>query len=121
DSRARRLFVARDPFGHTALYYHRGASFFAFASSRKALFALPGVPRQLNEFRLAQHLAFWATDGAATLHEGILRLPPAHHVTVTARDTDVRQYWFPENLPEIQMRSYGEYVGRFLELYARAI
>lgn len=121
DARAQRLFVARDPFGHTALYYHRGANFFAFASSRKALFALPGVPRKLNELRLAQHLAFWTTDGAATLHEDVLRLPPAHHLTTTARETDVRQYWFPENLPDIRMRSYDDYVERFLELFARAV
>lgn len=121
DARVRRLFLARDAFGHTALYYHRGTDLFAFASSRKALFAVPGVPRRLNELRLAQHLAFWVTDGAATLHEDILRLPPGHHLTVTAERTEVAQYWFPENAPEIRMRSYDDYVARFLELYAQAV
>jgi asparagine synthase (glutamine-hydrolysing) len=121
DARERRLFVARDPFGMTALYHHRGPGFFAFASSRKALFAVPGVVRRLNEFRLAQHLAYWIVDGAATMHEDILRLPPGHHLTVTVDRTDVRQYWFPEHLPDIRMRSYEDYVARFLELYAQAV
>ena len=39
----RRLFLARDHYGVTALYYYQDAERFAFASSRKALYAL-GVP-----------------------------------------------------------------------------
>src|SRR5688572_27045299 len=80
DLRERRLVLCRDHFGNTALYYHRGARAIFFGSSRKALLALPEVPRRLDELRLAQHLAFWVTDGGLTLHDGILRLPPGHQL-----------------------------------------
>jgi asparagine synthase (glutamine-hydrolysing) len=116
----RRLFLARDPFGNTALSYHEAAGFFAFATSARALFAA-GVPRRLNELRLAQHLVSWAVDGAATLHEGVLRLPPGHQLAVTGGRVVVRPYWFPEELPSIRLSSRGAYVERFLELYDDAV
>jgi len=121
DARARRLFVARDHFGNTALYHHRSGDAFAFASSRKALFALSYVPRRLNELRLAQHLAFWPTDGAATLHEDVFRLPPGHHLVVTASGTRLTRYWHPEDLPELRLPNDAAYVEAFLARYDAAV
>lgn len=118
--RLRRLFLARDPFGNTALSYHHGPSFFAFATSARALFAA-GVPRRLNEHRLAQHLVSWVADGAATLHEDVLRLPPGHHLAVNGGRVDVRPYWFPEELPNMRLSSPAGYVERFLQLYDDAV
>ena len=117
---ARRLFLARDPFGNTALSYHSSENFFAFASSAHALFAI-GVPRRLNEFRLAQHLVMWASDGEATLHENVFRLPPGHTLTVNDGRVTVRPYWFPENLPSVRLSSANEYVQRFTQLYDEAV
>ncbi|HYH09224.1 MAG TPA: asparagine synthase-related protein [Thermoanaerobaculia bacterium] len=116
---SRQLYIARDHLGNTALYYHRHVSRFAFASSRKALFALPFVPRRLNELRLAQHLAMWVTDGHATFHEEIFRLPAGHHLTATADGVQVTRYWFPERIAEV--RPGGDAIERFLDLYARAV
>jgi asparagine synthase (glutamine-hydrolysing) len=121
DARERRLVLARDHFGNTALYYHRGARTFLFGSSRKALLALPEVPRRLNELRLAQHLAFWITDGGATLHDGIFRLPPGHQLIVTESSFRIDRYWHPENLPELRLRDDREYVDAFLESYDTAV
>jgi asparagine synthase (glutamine-hydrolysing) len=118
--RTRELFLARDPFGNTALSYHLSGGFFAFASSARALFAA-GVPRRLNEFRLAQHLAAWTTDGEATLHEGVVRLAPGSHLTVRDARVDVRRYWFPEDLPDVRLSSPDAYVERFVELYDDAV
>ncbi|HEX8152695.1 MAG TPA: asparagine synthase-related protein [Thermoanaerobaculia bacterium] len=119
--RDRRLVLARDHFGNTALYYHRGARALLFGSSRKALLALPEVPRRLNELRLAQHLAFWITDGAATLHDGILRLPPGHQLVATESSLHVTRYWHPEALPELRLRDDREYVDAFVERYDAAV
>lgn len=116
----RRLFLARDPFGHTSLSYHHRGGFFAFASSARALFAA-GVPRRLNEFRLAQHLANWITDGEATLHEDVLRLPPGCQLTWADGRLDVQPYWFPERLPHVRLSSPDAYTQRFLELYDAAV
>lgn len=119
--RDRRLVLSRDHFGNTALYYHRGPQLFAFGSSRKALLALPEVPRRLNELRLAQHLAFWVTDGGATLHDGILRLPPGHQLVVTQASVQLSRYWQPEQLPELRLRDDRDYVDAFVERYDAAV
>jgi asparagine synthase (glutamine-hydrolysing) len=117
---ARRLFLARDPFGNSALSYHHEAGLFAFATSARALFAA-GVPRRLNECRLAQHLVSWVTDGEATLHDGVVRLPPGCHLTVDDRRADVQPYWFPDGLASVHLSSPDAYVERFLELYDDAV
>lgn len=118
--RSRRLFLARDPFGNTSLTYHHAGTTFAFAPSAHALFAA-GVPRRLNEFRLAQHLVHWIAEDAATLHAGVFRLPPGHQLTFANDVVEVRRYWFPENLPDLRLSSPAAYVERFLELYDEAV
>jgi asparagine synthase (glutamine-hydrolysing) len=121
DPDKRELFIARDHFGNSALYYNATAKHFAFASSRKALLALSQVPRRLNELRLAQHLAPWITDGAATFHDGIFRLPPGHTLTASSTGINVCRYWHPEDLAELRLSSDQAYLEQFLELYAAAV
>jgi asparagine synthase (glutamine-hydrolysing) len=121
DPRERKLVLSRDHFGNTALYYHRGARSLFFGSSRKALLALPEVPRRLNELRLMQHLAFWVTDGGATLHDEIFRLPPGHQLVATESSFRIDRYWHPEDLPELRLRDDREYVDAFVERYDAAV
>jgi asparagine synthase (glutamine-hydrolysing) len=117
----RRLFIARDQLGITSLYYHFRAGRLAFASSRKALFALPKVPRRLNELRVAQHLTTWVVDGASTLHEGIFRVPPGNVLNAKGSAATLSRYWHPERVGEIALPSDEAYVERFLELYQAAV
>src|SRR6266540_1364128 len=78
DGRQRQLFIARDHHGFTGLYYYHSPRVFAFASCLKGLFALPMIPRRPHELRLVQVIASWPEQGAPTVYEEILRLPPAH-------------------------------------------
>ena len=121
DRDRRRLFLARDQYGHTALYYHAAPRFFAFASGHAGLFALPRVPRRLNELHLAEVLIGWPGEGTATLWQDVRRLPPAHCLTVSASGVTVREYWRPHETPEVRLGSDDAYVERFLELYGEAV
>ncbi|MBD0318781.1 MAG: asparagine synthetase B, partial [Gemmatimonadetes bacterium] len=121
DPERRRLFVARDQYGQTALYYHASPRFFAFASGHAALFALPRVPRRLNELHLAEVFFGWPGDGTATLWEEVKRLPPAHCLTVSEAGLAVREYWRPQDAPQIRLGSDDAYVERFMELYGEAV
>ena len=117
----RRLFLARDHFGNTGLYYYQDERRFAFASSRKALFAL-GIPRRLNEFYLACVLVSWtAHHGAQTIELDLHRLPPAHTLTLADGSVRVNQYWRLEDTPELRLRSSQEYVEGLLSIYDRAV
>lgn len=57
DSRRQQLFCSRDPMGIKPFYYYHTAGVFAFASEIQALLCLDGVPRRLNEVKVADFLA----------------------------------------------------------------
>ena len=120
--RERRLFLARDHHGNTALYYSHTGRRFAFASDRRALLALPDVPRRLNELYLAQVLVVWpAYNGPDTVYLDIHRLPPAHAMTVTPEGVRVWRYWRLEDTPDIRLQTADAYVEAFLDVFRQAV
>jgi asparagine synthase (glutamine-hydrolysing) len=117
----RKLFLARDHFGNTALYYFKDNRRFAFASSRKGLFSL-GIPRRLNEFYLACGLISWtAHHGSQTIELDLQRLPPAHTLVLEQNAIQIRQYWHLEDVPRLRLKSPKEYVDAFLPIYDQAV
>ncbi|MFN8467420.1 MAG: asparagine synthase-related protein [Caldilineaceae bacterium] len=118
----RKLFLARDHFGNTALYYYVDPRVFAFASDRQALLDLKLAPITLDELYLAQVLTSWlAYHGERTIHTPIKRLPPAHTLTVTPDRMDVCQYWFLEHTPELRLPRREDYVEVFRALVDDAV
>src|SRR5690606_23435544 len=95
DARRRELSCARDRMGHKPFYYCRVGSRFAFASELPALLLLPWAPREVNEGVLAEMLAGDWLSRDETLWEGILRLPAAHRMKVTASGMGASAYWRP--------------------------
>ena len=83
DRRRQTLFCACDPMGVKGLYYHLSPTALSFASEIKALFALPEIPRRLNEVRVAEYLITLFEDRCGTFYRDILRLPGAHSLSVT--------------------------------------
>ena len=125
DPRERKLFAARDQGGISSFYYYHNPRFFAFASSIKALLALPQIPKRPNLRNIARYLAVEMGDNAQpsfqTAYEEILHLRPAHTLTVTKEKTEARQYWFLENTPSLRLGSDDEYLEAFLEIYTEAV
>ncbi|MEA2423542.1 MAG: hypothetical protein QOF55_2641 [Thermoleophilaceae bacterium] len=119
--RERRLVLARDHYGNTALYYYRHQETLAFASSLKGLLALPDVPHRLHEERLAQTLVFWIVEGESTLYEGIRRLPTARVLTFDGRGARLREYWSLDSVPDVRFGSDDEYVEAFVDVFSNAV
>ena len=118
DSGRQRLFCARDHLGVKPFYYHAGTNGFAFASEIKALFAFDGVPRNLNEARVADFLVGMVADAQSTLYADVLRLPPHHSLTVSAAGIVLRSYWRLESAAPIPG---DDLVERFRELLTAAV
>jgi asparagine synthase (glutamine-hydrolysing) len=121
DKRRRVMFCARDHLGVKPFFYHASRSLFAFASEIKALFALPGVPRRLNETRMAEFVAMIGDDKAITFYEDILRLPPAHCLAVSEGKTRLWQYWSLDRTRELKMRSDAEYAEAYRAVFTEAV
>jgi asparagine synthase (glutamine-hydrolysing) len=122
DARQRRLLLARDACGSATFYYYEGKGFIAFASSLKALMALPGVDREPDRLRLAEVLVSWQHDAELTAYKGFRRLVWAHAMTV-ASDGRSRtwRHWSPTGRTPLTFRRDEEYTEAFLEHYTRAV
>jgi len=121
DERKRRLFIARDQHGNTGLCYYRGSRFLAFAPNLQGLLALAEVPRRPNLLRMAQVLTSWSGDGIETGYLELVRLPPAHTLSIDQATVATRRYWFPEQLPPLRFPDDNACLEEFLALYRRAV
>ncbi len=94
DQRERRLFCSRDRFGIKPFYYHLDDNLFLFASEIKGLLPALGARPRANYAVLGDYLLRQALCHAPeTFFEGIRRLEPAHHLTVTAEGARASRYW----------------------------
>lgn len=82
DSRADKLFIARDRLGKKPLYYCHNGGRFLFASEIKAILQDEGVPRDLNHKALADYLTYHYIPFPETIFKGIRKLEPGHFLRV---------------------------------------
>ena len=117
DGRRREAFCARDRVGKKTFNYRWDGTTLAFASELHAILALPGVREELNEGLLAEVLADAWRSRDETFWKGILRLPAAHRMTVSARGARPELYWAPnlcETLPYTREEEYVEHYRALL-------
>ncbi len=100
DEPNQRLLLARDRLGEKPLVYHRGGSFFAFASELGGLTALDGVPRVIDPVALDLYMAFLAVPSPRTIYRDVYKLPPAHHLILEGDELRLERYWSVEPAPE---------------------
>lgn len=126
DYKEQELFIARDPMGYTAIYYYQDESGFYFSSSIKSLLALPNYQKQLNEELLIIKLTTWKIDNPqtyyhSTFYKNIYFLPQAHTLTIKNKNTGIKKYWNPENIPLRHYKNKQNYADEMLELFTAAI
>jgi asparagine synthase (glutamine-hydrolysing) len=109
DAKSQRLLLVRDFLGARPLFYHRGRSFFAFASMSKGLHALAEIPYGPDEQLAAEFLVLMPRCGPRSFFRDIARVEPGHIVTVTCNGITSRRYWQPQRPNGGRLRS-GEYI-----------
>jgi asparagine synthase (glutamine-hydrolysing) len=107
--------------GVKCLYYFESKRLFAFASEIKALICLSGVPRLLNEVRVADFLVNLFEDREITFYRDVKRLPGACTLIVTRDTVKLSNYWALDPEREIKLRSDDEYAEAFRELFRNAV
>ena len=100
DSRKKRFFLARDPFGIKPLYYYQDPEQFIFASELKAIIANSGVPRKIDVGALCDFFYYRYIPSPKSIWRGIYKLPPASTLVYERGKTVIRQYWEPPPLGE---------------------
>jgi asparagine synthase (glutamine-hydrolysing) len=82
DGRARRLLLARDPFGIKPLYVWQNARYLLFASEIKAFLADPRFPREVDPVALDEYLTFQFVPSPRTIFKGVQKVPPGHCMVI---------------------------------------
>jgi asparagine synthase (glutamine-hydrolysing) len=95
DRRQRRLMLARDRLGIKPLYLLRDGTRLLFGSELKAILAVDGIPRQIDEEALEDYLTFGMVPGERSIFRGIHKLPPAHVLVIDAEhwNNAAHCYW----------------------------
>ena len=114
--RSRRLWLARDPLGHRSLLWHRQAGFFAFATLPKALFAIEGVPRTLNEGRLFDVLALLPWTGPESFFQDVNRVEPGQLLLFDGTRITTRRFHDFDAEREITLPRDEDYVDALHEV-----
>jgi len=123
DERRRRLFCARDHIGIRPFYYYADDRRFLFASELAPLLIHPAVPCEPNEGMIGEFLADDILSQEETLYRGIVRLPPAHWLSVQPNRLQTFRYWDIDLLHEIRYvtdDAYAEHFGSVLGEAVRA-
>jgi len=121
DRQARRLTLARDCLGRRALFFHRGDGFIAFATTLRALLALPAVPREPDETVLANFLALNLNEARRTFYRGVERVPSRTIVTIDRSGVRHRHYWTPDLTAPPPYSRDQDYVERARELLDQTV
>ncbi len=122
DGREEKLFCARDHFGVRPLYYHHApGALFAFGSEIKAVLAGSGIPKRVNEIRLADFLAGLREDAESTIYEGVQGLPNAHVLVVGRSGLRMWKYYTLAPAADLGPLTDEEYAERFRGLFTEAV
>lgn len=93
DSRARRLFLARDRFGKKPLYYAFDGKVFLFASELKSILQYGGIKRDLDYDAVDLYFTYMYVPSPFSIFKQIRKLPPGCHASLENNKLSVSQYW----------------------------
>lgn len=94
DAETRRLFCSRDRFGVKPFYYRLSGTRFVFASELKAFRADRSGRLEANERAVRDYLQHALLDHTEeTFFRGIMRLQPAHSLTLDGNGLQLARYW----------------------------
>lgn len=120
DSRERRLFAARDPFGMCTLHYTQVNQALLIATEVKQLLAHPQVRGELQQAAALSWLA-GRPDANLTLFKGIEILPPGHRLLAHGSSCRIERYWSLDPAHRIEYRDLNEYQEHLRALLERAV
>ncbi|MER2556682.1 MAG: asparagine synthase (glutamine-hydrolyzing) [Candidatus Competibacter denitrificans] len=87
------IFLARDHLGIKPLYYVDLQDRFLFASEIKSLLQEKTCPREIDLEALAELFTFRYVPSPKTLFKGIMKLPPGHTLTLSAKGIEITRFW----------------------------
>lgn len=108
DRHDKTLSLVRDVSSYRPLYYVRNSRFIAVSSMLKGLFALPDVPRELNDTWLAEYVSLLPHRGTSTFFRAIARVVPGCLVRLSQTGEEIIRWCDLSSVAERRPGSFGE-------------
>lgn len=112
DEKHQQLFCARDHMGVKPFFYSGAPGFFAFASEKKGLLAIPGLDKAIDkDYLYNQVLNYPDQLATTTLYLHIRRLAPAHTLTldISKNSISIQRYWTLDVETELKLGRKEDY------------
>ena len=120
DRHARRMVLARDPFGIKPLYVWDDGRSLRFASEAKAFLTDPAFPREIDLVGLDEYLTFQFVPSPRTIFKAAQKVPPGHAVVV--EKGAVRMHRFARDTPQpLAPRNENAAIDELQALLAAAV
>ena len=122
DATGKRLIAARHQFGYRPLSYHLRPDRLVVASAPKGLHALPDIPREIDEQKIADALCQLYTDAERSYFKDIRRVPAASLLIADADKVETRQYYdVRSHIRDVRYAKDDEYVAAARELLETSV
>lgn len=121
DQRREQVFCARDHMGVRPFFYHLTAERFVCATSAAPILSLEDGPRQIEGRWMADFIARLSMDFAATPYPALLKLPPAHRLSVTPETHRLSSYFELGKQPPLVLQDSREYVEAYRQTLEEAV
>ena len=121
DRKQRKIFCGRDHMGVRPLFYFFSDDVFVCATTLAAFIGLKCVPIRIRQQWVAEYLMQLSMSFEDTAYEGIKKLPPAHCLTMTAQQMQLRQYFQLSATPELKLKDSREYVEAYRTVLETAV
>ncbi len=121
DAANRQTLIACSPMGERPLFFHASAKRIAFASAPRALFALPFIPREIDEQSFADFLAIVPPEPFSSLFAGVKRLEGGHFIVIRNGRFEVKPFWVFDPDKRTHFSRDEDYVEAFTALFTRVI
>ena len=119
DRKCGKVFLARDVFGLSPLYYALTDDALCVGRSSRSVRAATGANFHPDELMLSDFVAGASIERQRTFFEGVRRLPPAHVMTVGSTSSRSIRYWSVQSIePDSDP---VDPVGRFRAMFDRSV
>ena len=116
------MLIARDPFGGRSLFFHDTPQRFYAATMPQGLHALPDIPLELDEQKLADALCQVTTDGERSFFAGISACPSGHYMVIDRDRTRTHRYYdLADHVRDVRLARDQDYVEAARALFGEAV
>jgi asparagine synthase (glutamine-hydrolysing) len=122
DAAARKLLIARDPFGKKPLFLAEVAGGLAFSSEIAPLLDFPGVGRRFDHAALPGYLLNRYVPGPDTFFAGVKKLPPGCFCLYGGGDPAIERFFSPPLATAVQdVKKSADAVTLFRDVFEDSV